>query len=47
MLPATNSCAPESGAKENFCCTVHYTNLNSNFEAQRACKNLKKNVADS
>jgi hypothetical protein len=36
--------APQSGAKEIFNCTVYYITLNSNCEAQRASKNLKKNV---
>jgi hypothetical protein len=33
--------APQSGAKQNFHGTVYYITLNSNFEAQRASKNLK------
>jgi hypothetical protein len=33
---------PQSGAKEKFYFTVYYITLNSNFEAQRASKNLKK-----
>ncbi len=32
--------------KQKFYCTVYYINLNSNCEAQRAYKNLKKNVED-
>ncbi len=28
--------------KQNFYCTVYYVTLNSNCEAQRASKNLKK-----
>jgi hypothetical protein len=36
--------APQSGAKQNFYCTVYYTTLNSNCEAQRASKNLKKKL---
>jgi len=38
---------PQSGAKQkkNYC-TVYYTALNSNCEAQRASKNLKKIVED-
>jgi hypothetical protein len=35
--------APQSGAKQLFYCTVYYITLNSNCEAQRASKNLKKN----
>ena len=38
--------APQSGAKQIFYCTVYYITLNSNCEAQRASKNLKKNVED-
>jgi hypothetical protein len=38
--------APLSGAKQIFYCTVYYITLNSNCEAQRASKNLKKNVVD-
>ncbi len=34
--------APQSGAKQIFYCTVYYITLNSNCEAQRASKNLKK-----
>jgi hypothetical protein len=34
--------APQSGANEFFYCTVYYITLNSNCEAQRAFKNLKK-----
>jgi hypothetical protein len=52
MLPAlfwlssyvTSHClavAPQSGGKQNFDCTVYYITLNSNYEAQRASKNLK------
>jgi hypothetical protein len=33
---------PQSGAKDQFCCTVYYITLNSNCEAQRASKKLKK-----
>jgi hypothetical protein len=33
---------PLSGAKEKIYCTVYYITLNSNCEAQRAFKNLKK-----
>jgi hypothetical protein len=32
----------QSGAKDQFYCTVYYITLNSNCEAQRASKNLKK-----
>ncbi len=32
--------------KQNFYCTVYYITLNSNNEAQRAYKNLKKIVED-
>jgi hypothetical protein len=38
--------APQSGAKQFFYCTVYYITLNSNCEAQRASKNLKKIVED-
>ena len=38
--------APQSGAKAKFYCTVYYTTLDSNCEAQRASKNLKKIVED-
>jgi hypothetical protein len=38
--------APQSGAKQNFYCNVCYLALNSNCEAQRASKNLKKIVED-
>jgi hypothetical protein len=38
--------APQSGAKEFFYCTVYDITLNSNCEAQRGSKNLKKNVED-
>jgi len=34
--------APRSGAKPKFYCTVNYITLNSNCEAQRAPKILKK-----
>jgi hypothetical protein len=34
--------APQSGAKQNFYCTVYYITLNSNCETQRASKTLKK-----
>jgi hypothetical protein len=37
---------PLSGAKQIFYCTVYYITLNSNCEAQRASKNLKKIVVD-
>jgi hypothetical protein len=33
---------PQSGAKEQFYFAVYYITLNSNCEAQRAFKNLKK-----
>jgi hypothetical protein len=33
---------PQSGAKQNFYCTVYCITLNSNCKAQRASKNLKK-----
>jgi len=38
--------APQSGAKDQFYCTVYYITLNSNCEAQGASKNLKKNAED-
>jgi hypothetical protein len=34
--------APQSGAKQFFYCTFYYITLNSNCEAKRASKNLKK-----
>ena len=37
---------PQSGAKQIFYCTVYYITLNSNCEAQKASKNLKKIVED-
>jgi hypothetical protein len=33
---------PQSGAKEQFYCTIYYIALNSTCEDQRASKNLKK-----
>jgi hypothetical protein len=33
---------PQSGAKDQFYCTFYYKTLNSNYEAQREHKNLKK-----
>jgi hypothetical protein len=36
-----------SGAKQNYYCTVYYTTLNSNDEAQKAPKNLEKNCRRS
>jgi hypothetical protein len=38
--------APQSGAKQIFYCTVYHITLNSNCEAQKASKNLKKIVED-
>ncbi len=38
--------APQSGAKQNFYCTVYYIILNSNCEAQRASKNLEKQIVE-
>jgi hypothetical protein len=38
--------APLSGAKQIFYGTVYYITLNSNCEARRASKNLKKIVVD-
>jgi hypothetical protein len=38
--------APQSGAKAKFYFTVYHITLNSNCEAQRGAKNLKKNVED-
>jgi hypothetical protein len=32
---------PQSGAKDEFYCTVYYIILNSNCEDQRVSKNLK------
>jgi hypothetical protein len=37
--------APQSGAKQMFYCTVYYITINSNGEAQRACK-FKKKIAE-
>jgi hypothetical protein len=37
---------PQSGAKENFYCTVYYITLNSNCEVQRASKKIEKIVKD-
>jgi hypothetical protein len=34
--------APQSGAKDQFYFTVYYITLNSNCEAQRVSKKLKK-----
>ncbi len=39
MSPAT--VAAQSGANENFYCTVYYITLNSNCEAQRTSKNVE------
>jgi hypothetical protein len=33
--------APQSGAKDQFYCTVYFITLNSNFEAQGVSKNSK------
>jgi hypothetical protein len=38
--------APQSSAKEIFYFTVFYITLNSNCDAQKASKNLKKIVED-
>jgi hypothetical protein len=38
--------APQSGAKDQFYCTVYYITLNSNCEAQKVSKNLKQIVED-
>ncbi len=37
---------PQSGAKEQFLNTVCHITLNSNCEAQRSSKDLKKSVED-
>jgi hypothetical protein len=37
---------PQSGAKQIFYCTAYYITLNSNCEAQRAPKKVKKYVED-
>ncbi len=37
---------PKLDCKQNFYCTFYYVTLNSNCEAQRASKNLKKIVED-
>jgi hypothetical protein len=34
--------APQLGAEQKIYCTVYYVTLNSNCEAQRTSKNLKK-----
>jgi len=36
------SVAPQSGVKDQFCCTVYYLTLSSNCEAQGEPKNDKK-----
>jgi len=38
--------APQSGSKQNIYCTVYYIALNSNCEAQKTFKNLKRIVED-
>jgi hypothetical protein len=38
--------APQSGAKDQFYCTLHYINLYSNCESQGVSKNLKQVVED-
>ncbi len=38
--------APQSGAKDQFYCTVYNITLNPNCKAQGVSKNLKKNVED-
>jgi hypothetical protein len=38
--------APQSGAKDQFYCTVYYVTLNSNCDSQKASKNLKKIVEE-
>jgi hypothetical protein len=38
--------APQSGAKQDFYCTVYYISLNSNCEANGTPKNLKNIVED-
>ena len=44
LVVATNclAVASQSGAKQFFYCTVYYITLNSNCEAQRGSKKLKK-----
>ncbi len=37
---------PQSGAEQNFYCNVNSITFNSNCEAQRASKSLKKIVED-
>jgi hypothetical protein len=37
---------PQSGAKEQFDCTVYYTTLNLNCEDQRASKNFEKKIVE-
>jgi hypothetical protein len=37
---------PQSGGKQKNYCSVYYITLNSNCEAQRVTKNLKKIVED-
>jgi len=41
-----NSKSAKLDCKQKFYCTVYYITLNSNCEAQRASKNLKKIVED-
>jgi hypothetical protein len=38
--------APQTGAKDQFYCSVYYITFNSNCGAQRASKNMKTIVAD-
>jgi hypothetical protein len=37
---------PQSGAKEQFYCSVYYITLNSNCDAQRASKNFEKKIVE-
>ncbi len=46
VLKAKSPNLPKLDCKQNFYCTVYYITLNSNSEAQRASKNLKKIVED-
>jgi hypothetical protein len=43
VISASLAVAPQSGAKQKFYHTVYCITLNSNGEAQKASKNLKKN----
>ena len=46
VLKAKSPNLPKLDCKQKFYCTVYYITLNSNCEAQRTSKNLKKIVED-